>query len=263
MIDLFKRRLLSDFRWSLTLIDMALAYSVGFVLAKAFVLEATAIDVFQEAVHTFNVGVLVIFSVMFIEYKINAKDKDFRRRIGSLVDTYVIQTPIFAAAQVFSLLLDYHELIVTGNVFIKAIVIIAVLYVGIFSSIGAIILTRIELKMLFSELVIKACSDGDTSFLRTLLKKMPDINAGHVHGSQYSPLKIAVERGNLKVVDFLIDQGADPYRAVEGESAIDYLSRSADRGMIAHLKERYAAKQEMDVLVCKISTDIQEEGFSF
>ena len=61
-----------------------------------------------------------------------------------------------------------------------------------------------ELKMIHSEMVFRACANGDLSAVKKHLKQ-----GANIHARSDNALRLAAFNGHLEIVEYLIEQGAN------------------------------------------------------
>ena len=89
--------------------------------------------------------------------------------------------------------------------------------------------------------LIMACEEGDIDFVKTLLESGIDVNG--IGSEGYTPLMIATNNEEHKIIEYLLNQGADVNKAFKGWTA---LLEAADEGAIESMKHLLKAGAEVD-----------------
>lgn len=261
IIQFFKQRWLSDFRWTLTLIEWSWFLVPTYIFLTVDFLDNKAlnISVFKALVAGLNVCYLSVLIVFLIEQSIGSTDKGIKVNPIKLIDGWRDNILFLSVFNIVSLCVDYPAV----NEW-KLLTLIFVFYV-IFGSLAFLFELYGKTHRLVWNGIIEACRTGDTELLSAMLKKLPSVYA--VSAYNESPFTIAVDSGNLKMMEFLLDKGVDPEHDDDnGITALSYvLIVKRDMDLYSHIQQRGKAAKERLALDNLIMVDeqIESDGLHF
>lgn len=250
LTEKIQTRLRADFRVTLTLLDLILVIFVASFLIPP-VLQPTQSTwvVLQNPLKVFNFSVLLVALAFGVECQLKVLGDGVSGRIKQIVDMREGEVSMIAVIHALSLNFDYSliETMESGllKVIVETAIAIMVPWFVILSTIAALYRLRLELLDLPWIGIKEACRLSDIGLLKDCLQKLSSINA-YSQTHKVTPLSLAAESLNVKMVNFLLEQGADP--SYKANDVVVLEEARIQPHMLSHIQQRMQEKQEREAL---------------